>query len=213
MKREAVIFALLVVCVAVAGDADARKRWEFGVRGGLNVAGLYGSDADTIATDYRYGVIAGAGVTMMLNEGVGIRFEGYYAQKGARRTVTEGELTVKIDYVDVPLLVVFRRELTEDTFWLNMHVGPVLSFKVSAQGQAAADGQFAGREIDGITNDFDYGGALGAGLAYNAGRFDVVLDARYTVSFVSIDNTGEDLDFRNNAFSLLAGVSVPLGYR
>ena len=213
MRQKAAVFVVVLACLAVAGDASARKRWEFGLKGGLNVAGLYGSDADTIGTDTRSGVIVGAFVTMRLNEGVGIRLEGHYAQKGAKRKLPEGELTAKIDYIDLPLLVVFRREMTEDTFWLNMHVGPVLSFKVSAGGEVSAGGSYAGRDIDAITKDFDYGGAVGVGGAWNVGRFDVVIDARYTVSFVSIDDTGDDLDFRNNAFSLLGGVAVPLGYR
>jgi hypothetical protein len=213
MKKKAAILVALAACLLVAVDASARKRWDFGLKGGLNVAGLYGSDADTIGTDTRTGVIVGAFVTMKLNPGVGIRLEGHYAQKGAKRALPEGELTAKIDYIDVPLLVVFQREMTEDTFWLNMHVGPVLSFKVSAGGEVSAGGTYAGRDIDDITKNFDYGGAVGIGGAWNVGRFDVVIDARYTVSFVSIDDAGEDLDFRNNAFSALAGVAVPLGYR
>lgn len=213
MKRNAAVFVVLLACLATASDASARKRWEFGLKGGLNVAGLYGTDADTVGTDNRSGVIAGAFVTMRLNPGVGIRLEAHYAQKGAKRKLPGGELTAKIDYVDVPLLVVFRREMIEDTFWLNMHAGPVLSFKVSAQGEVSEGGNYAGRDIDAITSNADYGGAVGVGGAWNIGRFDVVLDARYTVSFVSIDDSGEDLDFRNNAFSLLAGVAVPLGYR
>lgn len=192
---------LLVVTLLSAGPASAARRWDAGLRGGLNVAGLYGSDADTLGTSSRKGFTGGAWGTGWLNEAVGIRLEALYSQKGA----TEDSVTASLDYIDVPLLIVFRREITEGRTYLMMEAGPVFSFKVGADINN-------GNDLDATTSDFDFSGAIGLALAHQIGfRLDIVGNVRYTVGFVSIDKSS-DLDYRNYSLAFTVGVQRRFGY-
>lgn len=211
MRRlSAVAFGLVTLILVLAGDVDARRRWDIGAHGGPNVAGIYGTDADSLGAESRTGIALGVWGTNWLSDNVGLRLEVMYSQKGATRGRGDEEVTAKLDYIDIPLLVVFSRELTPGALFVDMHAGPALSLQVSAEFDSAGS---VVRDLDAITTNWDFGGVIGVGFALRAAqRLDVTLDLRYTVSFVSIDDRPTDFDFRNNAFSLLLGIQSRLGY-
>jgi hypothetical protein len=195
----ALALALPVMLFAV--PSQAFKRWDAGFRGGVNIAGLYGTDADSVGTDSNPGFTGGVWGTSWLNEGVGIRLEALYTQKGA----TDDSITANINYIDIPLLVVFRRELTPGKSYIMMEVGPVFSFKTGADINN-------GNDLDANTTGYDFGGAVGFGLAFEIGfQLDLVANARYSVGFVSISENS-DLDYRNYGLAFTAGIQRRFGY-
>ena len=211
-RRAAVVIATTLISTFLLSDADAvRKRWDVGVHGGANIAGIYGVDEDSLGSNNRNGFAIGIYGTKWIGENLGVRLEAMYSQKGAtRRDPGEPEVTAKLDYIDIPLTVLFSRELSRRKFYGHFYVGPTLSFRVHAEYD---DTTGTAENLDDITESYDFSGALGVAFALRAiERLDVTLDLRYTVGFVSIDNTGNDLDLRNNAFSVLLGVETRLGY-
>jgi len=200
-KPVLVVAAAVVLSVLVAIPAHAFKRWDMGARGGLNIAGLYGSDADTLGTGTNPGFTGGVWGTSWLNEGVGIRLEALFTQKGA----TNDSVTANINYLDFPLLVVFRRQLTTGKSYITMEAGPVFSLKTGADINN-------GNDLDATTSSFDFAGTIGFGLAFEVGyHLDIIANARYTVGFVSIDDQS-DLDYRNYGIALTVGVQRRVGY-
>lgn len=58
----------------------------------------------------------------------------------------------------------------------------------------------------------DFGAVLGAGLEYGLGTTAILVDGRLGLGLTSIaDSEGFDFDVKNRVFSLLIGVSFPLG--
>jgi len=195
------VAAVVVLTLLVAIPAHAFKRWDMGVRGGVNIAGLYGTDADTLGTGTNPGFTGGVWGTSWLNEGVGIRLEVLFTQKGA----TNDSITANINYIDFPLLVVFRRQLTTGKSYITMEAGPVFSLKTGADINN-------GNDLDATTSSFDFAGTVGFGLAFEVGYLlDIIASARYTVGFVSIDDQS-DLDYRNYGIGLTAGIQRRFGY-
>jgi len=190
-----------VLAMLFAVPSQAFKRWDAGLRGGVNIAGLYGTDADSVGTGTSPGFTGGVWGTSWLNAGVGIRLEALYTQKGA----TDDSITANIDYIDIPLLVVFRRELTPRKSYIMMEAGPMLSIKTGADINN-------GNDLDANTTDYDFGGAVGFVLSFEVGfHLDIIANARYTVSFVSIDDVS-DLDYRNYGLAFTAGIQRRFGY-
>ena len=195
------VAAAVLLAMLVAIPAHAFKRWDMGVRGGVNIAGLYGTDADSVGTGTNPGFTGGVWGTTWLNEGVGIRLEVLYTQKGA----TNDTITANINYIDFPLLVVFRRELTPRKSYITMEAGPVFSLKTGADINN-------GNDLDAATSSYDFAGTVGFGLAFEVGfHLDVIANARYTVGFVSIDDQS-DLDYKNYGISLTVGIQRRFGY-
>jgi hypothetical protein len=211
-RLAAAALVAAAICLSLISNADAaRKRWDVGLHGGPNVAGIYGVDEDSLGASNRSGFAIGVYMTKWLGDNMGVRLEALYSQKGAvRKERDEPDVTAKLDYIDFPLMLLFSRELTQNKLFGHFYVGPALSLRVNAEFEGPAN---TSESLSDITTGWDFGGALGLAFAFRAARrLDVTLDLRYTVGFKSIDNTGDDLDYRNNAFSLLVGVESRLGY-
>jgi hypothetical protein len=205
-----ILSAALVILGVAAVDAEARKQFDIGVKAGPAIAGLYGVDQDSIGTDTRTSFSVSVYGTTWLRDELGIRLEAQYTQKGATRRDPGGKVTAHLDYIDIPLLVLFQREFTRRRLYGHMHAGPVVSIRTRAD---LADTPGGTVDLDDATTNWDFSGAIGIGLTLRAARrMNVTLDFRYTVGFVSIDDTADDLDFRNNAFTALIGLQTPLGY-
>ena len=200
-KSVVTLLAVVALAVLAVPPSHAFKRWDAGLRGGVNIAGLYGSDADSVGTSTNPGFSGGVWGTSWLNEGVGIRIEALYTQKGA----TDDSITADINYIDIPLLVVFRRELTPRKSYIMMEAGPMFSIKTGADINNGSD-------LDANTTSYDFGGAVGFVLSFEVGfHLDIIANARYTVSFVSIDDVN-DLDYRNYGLAFTAGIQRRFGY-
>ena len=161
------------------------------------------------------------------NENTGMQFGAAYARKGVsvseRLEFEEGEffegiydinLDVKLDYLEFPIL--FRYSLNTGTF--SPYFMPGL--KLSILTDCTLSSSFSGEEIsvscngsDFDTNKLDIGFHAGAGMdialipsvmftidvAYNYGLFSAFKDVLV-----------EDGQGKNRAFSILAGVTIPI---
>ena len=88
----------------------ASKRWDVGLHGGPNIAGLYGVDEDSLGASNRNSFAIGIYGTKWLSDNVGVRLEALYSQKGAvRKEMGEPDVTAKLDYVELA----YRRADTE----------------------------------------------------------------------------------------------------
>jgi hypothetical protein len=55
------------------------------------------------------------------------------------------------------------------------------------------------------------GGTAGAGIQFKAGNQLVRVDARYTLGFTDINNSGDSRSIKNRAFAATIGLGFPLG--
>jgi hypothetical protein len=193
-----------ILLVGSAAPAAAQS-FTLGLKGGIAVANL-----QIIATDStldprdRAGLTAGVFSGLDLGRGFGVQFEGLLTQKGTtiRDPRFDGDLDVKLTYIDVPVLARYRFRFSPR---LAVHAlaGPVFSLKV-------ADNQRIGG--DEVTEDEDQeftAGDLGlsVGGAVEVGRF--VFDVRYVWG---VPNINDDID-REELIVRTKTLGVTVGYR
>lgn len=204
-------FGTLIVAIAVgalAAPTAASAQLRFGVRAGANFATVTGDDADGDDVDTRTGLVAGGFVEAPLADIIGLQVGALYSQKGFKPDVIGSSAAIKIDYLDVPALLVVTVPATESV-GVGLYLGPTFSFRVKCEGTFAG---FSGDCDDQGIETFDLGGEVGAGLRFGMGRSTFLLDGFYNFGLGSIDDDPSDpLDIKNQVFSVSAGLIFPVG--
>lgn len=185
---------VLAALVGVLGATEARAQDRGGVRFGYNAATLTteetGFDPKT-----RSGFVVGLFGVLPVNSMFAVQPEFLYSQQGAKVEDGSDEATLKLDYVQVPVLARVRLGSNSPAHLL---VGPSFGFRTRAE-----------TEFNGETMDFKdqvKGSEVGfvTGVAVNAGMF--VVDGRYTWGLTNISK-GDDPDtVKSRVFSISAGI-------
>jgi hypothetical protein len=214
----------LAAAPALRAQAPAPRAITFGLIGGLSSATLAvdddgGEDDDT---ERRNGLAGGAYLTFGIAPQLGLRAEVLYAMKGARANGSDDvgdpeEVTVKLDYVEVPLLLQFQPAVAGG-LRPRLYAGPAFAFRARCRfeiedGDAsvttdcdALDGAreniFKSRDVGGMVGgELAFGGATGPGFA---------VGVRYTHGFTNIGDAG-DATIRNRVLGLYGSVEFPIG--
>jgi hypothetical protein len=207
---------LLALCLplawsSVAAQTDAESpppaqtdpQFRFGVQAGLNFATWGGDDADGI--DTRTGFLVGGFAEYRLSQYFSLRPELAYSQQGFEAQALGFDLTLKQDFIQIPLLFKAGASLEgQPKLRPVAYAGPTVSFEVSCEAKVSGAG--VPTQEDDCPDDFvkgtDFGLMFGAGLEY--GR--VSLTGRYLLGLTSVDDTGSDADVKNRVLAVLAGV-------
>ncbi len=179
----------------------------FGVLGGItssNVA-VSGDDA-TLNFKSRTGFAAG--LSMQFPLGSMLAFEGdvLYAQKGVKITGGGNTGTIKLAYIEVPLLL--RYNLSNGPTRPFILGGASVGFKAGCDvtldtGDVSASSDCK-TVFDGEQKGTDFGATVGAGVAFNR----LSIQARYTLGLTeSVDDNNDSITNKNRAIFLLAGIS------
>jgi hypothetical protein len=127
-----------------------------------------------------------------------IQPEVLYTQKGAKYDEGGAEATVKLDYVEVPVL--FKGRFGSGGVKPSVFAGPAVGFKVSAKTE------FDGEEEDiEDVKGTDFGIVFGAGLDLAAGPGSFIIDARYTLGLTTLDDSPDPGDVKNGVWSFSVG--------
>lgn len=237
MQRKlwiALVFGFVLAMAATA--VSAAPTWEVVLAGGLNVTDLYGSDtnASVLLSDpslgsatisgnidnYDAGFASGALVNLYFNDRVGLQSGLTWGRKGGKGKVrlqtgsidASVDVDVSVDYLEIPLALLVKIPAGTS---VAFHVlgGGAVGFNTNAQGSLSFQGLSESTDIGNEVKNVDFGVLLGAGMSVPIQQIAFVLDARWTLGMTSIDDSGANLDIKNNAFSFLVGIGVPLGYR
>lgn len=194
--KKLVNVSLVLTMLLVSGSAFAQLGIGKGIKGGYNIANV-SADPDFDKSS-RSSFAFGGFVELDLAGPLGFQGEVLYFPKGAKAKSGNGEVTIKGDYLEIPLLVKFQLPFIP-TLGLNIHAGPSFGFKINEGTDPEVD-------TDGdIFKSSDFGGAIGAGVKFSALISYVTLDARYTVGFDNV-SAQSDVEVKNNVFSILVGL-------
>jgi hypothetical protein len=187
MKKMAIILALLLATSAFAQGIS------FGVKGGVNYTSLSGDDVPD-GLGWKLGF--GGGVVAALNvmDMFVIQPEVLYTMKGGEDP--DEEYSFDLTYVEVPVLLKYSVPM-EGMISPNFFVGPSLGILMSAE--------FAEEDVKDDLKTMDFGVVVGAGVDFDMGTGKVTLDGRYTLGLMSIDDSGEEQDWKNGAISVMLG--------
>jgi Outer membrane protein beta-barrel domain len=192
---------LLFVCATPA----AAQSFTLGLKGGVTVANLQIIATDsTLDPRSRAGLTAGVFAGREFGHGFGVQVEGLLSQKGTtiRDPRFDGDLDVKITYVDVPVLARYRFRVSQ-RMSLHALAGPVFSLK-AGDSQSIGGEELSENESQKFTTG-DVG--LLVGGAVELGRF--VFDVRYAWG---VPNINDDID-REELIVRTKTLAVTMGYR
>ncbi|MEO8480116.1 MAG: porin family protein [Gemmatimonadota bacterium] len=179
----------------------------FGLLGGITSSKVAVSGNDvTLSFGSRTGFAAG--LSMQFPLGSMLAFEGdvLYAQKGVKLSDAGTTGTIKLAYIEVPLLL--RYNLGNGPTRPFILGGASVGFKAGCDvtldtGDVSASSD-CDTIFDGEQKGTDIGATLGAGVAFN--RFSI--QARYTLGLTEAINDNDDsITNKNRAIFLLAGIS------
>ena len=226
MKVKILIASLIVTCFMVnVSYAGVGLGIDF--KGGLNLAKLRGDDVKDLEDmgldiKMRPGAVAGLGLGVVIADMFVIQPEFLFAMKGIKSEMEESGMsltsTFRLNYLEIPLLLKFNIP-AGDVLIPNVYVGPALAINLSAKVTNEADPeellQLSGLddEIDmkDDTKAVDFGLAMGGGLDIKAGPGRVIIDIRYTLGFLIIDDTETEADMKNGALSFIVGYGIDIG--
>jgi len=217
MKRFATSL-MLMACVLLAATATRAATWQVGVKGGVAIQKLHGDDVISDQVESRTGFAGGAYFQSDLSRNFGLRLETLYFMKGASADSADVSLTIKLDYVEFPLLAVAHLPVSEKAR-VDIFGGPTFSFNTSAKAEASLGGFSGSFDIGDAIKSFDFGLTFGAGLNFDVGSAIVGIDGRYGFSldtiadsdFLNDSGASGSADVKNGGFAVMASVGIPVG--
>ncbi len=208
MKKYLAVLAALTIATPLAAQTS------FGVRGGMTLSTLAASEEEeefevSYLTGFHLGVTASLG-----SGGPGLLLSAAYAQRGATLTADipvgldsgeSFEASVNLAYIDIGA---FGKIPIGTAPYLL--VGPTLGLRVACSTTFSAEGVNVTADCgEGLEDDpyktFDFGVSGGAGVCFDVGGRDVVVEALYGFGILNlIDDSDESV--RNRGFTIRAGV-------
>tara|TARA_R110002073_G_scaffold4213_1_gene27910 strand:+ start:48478 stop:49083 length:606 start_codon:yes stop_codon:yes gene_type:complete len=177
------LFLLTVVAVLGLSTVTAQEV-KFGAKAGVNFANVSGDDIEGV--DGRTSINIGAVVNIGISEKFAVQPELVYSAQG----ITSGDLTAKLDYINLPILADFT---VAQGF--SLQAGPQIGFNIN--DKIDGDGEGDGGSFD--AESIDFGAALGAQYAMETGLF---FQARYSLG---LSEVVKDVDAKNSVFSISVG--------
>jgi hypothetical protein len=205
MNRRSIVIASALLITAGVSTANAQmgmaSRTSFGVLAGGNFANLSGSDVN--GAKNRTGFVAGVALDFNGVSGFGVEVDGLYSQEGAKIPSKGGDATLKLDYVQVPVLLKYRFQ-THTPVRPFIVLGPYAAFRakcdVELGGSSTSCADFTGSNA----KSTDFGGTAGAGVGFSLGKQELSISARYNMGFTKIFSNS---NAENKVISVLAGLS------
>ncbi len=184
---------LLITAIFAFTVTSTQAQIRFGVKGGLNLASLYGSDVDS-SVNGKAGFHVGGVVNIRISDLFAVQPELLYSGQGYGADGSDAK--VSLDYVNVPIMADFT--LIEG---LSLQAGPQFGFNVSSK--VKGNGEFEDGELDNV-NTVDLG--IGIGAQYIL-PFNLFFQARYNTSFSNVFEKfdGEIAKAKNQVVSLSVG--------
>lgn len=204
MKKNFIALAALLFSVSVNAQKAAGS-WSLQPKAGINIATMTNDDDAKIRT----GLVVGAELDYQATPQFSISAGALYSQQGSEAKVQGVSGTLKMDYVNVPILVNFHvanglalKAGIQPGFLINDKV-EVSSNGVSAEVGLKESYRAAGVDADISSLDF----AIPLGISYEFSN--VVLEARYNLSLTNaITVLGEST--KHSVFQLTLGYKFGL---
>ncbi len=172
--KKLFFFAVLAIFGMTASSAQEGATtggFHWGVKGGANFSSVNGDDVNDV--DSRTGIQIGAVASFEVTELFSVQPEVIYSMRGWK----DGNVTIKLDYVDVPVVADF--EIIEG---LSLQGGPLFGINLSAKVENEDGNE---NDIEDIST-LNIGAAIGAQYDFPMGLF---LNIRYDMGFNDvIDN-------------------------
>ena len=219
------LFAAMVVTagsfMAFAAPASAQT---FGFKLGPTWANLDAEGDDDGLN--RLQSLGGGGFVRFGMMGIGMQAEVLAMTKGSSQDVEDidgndvGDIDLKLDYIEVPLLARFSMGSTMP-FSPYIMVGPSFAFNYGCSFEGdSEDDEIEDEELDcdddALGGDileiksFDIGATGALGFEFRAGPGAILVEGRYTHGFMDVFDVEGDDNAKNRQFAVMAGYSFSM---
>ena len=185
-----------------------------GLKAGLNIASIGGDDADQIlegqSLDSKTGFAGGLFFTYQFSNMFAIQPEAYYTMKGATYSESGADLTITLDYIEVPVLVKFIIPIEGSAIKPSIFAGPSIGFNMTAKSKIEFDGESQENDFKDDTKSTEFSLAFGGGVGFPVGNGELGVDIRYILGMSTFDDSSDPWDLKNNVinFNLYYGFSL-----
>jgi hypothetical protein len=213
MRLHQFVYASLIAA-SLAGTAMAQTGVipprRFGFTAGVNSSTISGSDlGDNVSR--RTGFAAGALLVLPVSSNIAIEPELLYSTKGIESHESDLDASLKMNYVQVPVLVRVEIPASGGTKPF-VYGGPAIAFKASCNVEVSGQGTNISSGCDNLESDseklktVDYGLVAGGGLLFDVGGRKFSIGARYDHSLGKISDSS---DSKHRVISILATLEFP----
>jgi hypothetical protein len=199
MHRLLVLALTTLVALSVSASPARAQGVSGGIKGGALFASIPKLTDNTQGTGIefgrRLGFAGGMFVTLDLLPGLSIQPEVIFTQKGAAAEDADVDWTLRLDYIDIPVLA--RLDVGAAGVRAYLFGGP--SFNVNIRARTTVDG-----DDEDIGDDVEKREiAVVAGLGLQVGKF--LVEGRWTEGVKNISKDPEE-DLRTRSFAIMAGL-------
>ncbi len=209
MRNFEKLFLVTVVGVLLSTGVFAQLSIHKGIHAGLNLATLTGDDVDELFENKGSRSTTALGVFLGFQVGpiVTIQPEVLYMMKGAEFDSAAVNITRKLDYIEIPILLKVNIPVQGNIVKPSVFAGPALGIKVNAEDELEGEGISGTDEREDIKNT-DFGAVFGGSIGFAVGsiaQFD--LGVRYNLGLTSVDDSAAEGDVKNSVLSFLGSIS------
>lgn len=211
---------LAAACVVALAPTNAWAQGTLGIKGGLNVSTLSVDDPANpdFGFDDQTDFVVGAFLQCASSGWFALQAEALYSQNGAKAQGEEGEVTLNLNYLRVPVLLMARLASRESPMYPILYAGPQLAFQTRCQVTGEQDGvsQSLGCDDPELedpleTKKVEFGLVIGGGLEILFSRLTAQLDARYGLGLTNLNAAApSEVSVKNRGWSFMLGVGIPL---
>jgi Outer membrane protein beta-barrel domain len=200
MRLRAILSCVLVFAGASPAIAQG---FTYGAKAGVNVSTLkLDPDEGEDAYSSQLGLIAGGFALRRLTGRLDLEPEGLFSMKGGSADVGSVDAKVRLDYVDVPVLLRYRIK-GSDRRGIHAFGGPSFNFLVRARTISDLGGTKIEQDVTDDVERFELG--VVGGVSVGFGR--LMVEGRYTHGISDTDkDTDDELKIRNRMVSVLGGI-------
>ena len=147
MKKRLLSIALILLFSASFAVAQEKTKLSFGILGGLNFQNLNGKDlgGDKLENDMLLGFLGGINVQIPIAPEFYFQPGIMYSSKGAKNTSGSITSTTKLNYIEVPLNMVYKASLGKGFFMLGF--GPYVSYGMSGSVKTVSGSVTLNRDV------------------------------------------------------------------
>jgi hypothetical protein len=182
-SRVAAAVLLLALGNTMAQAQTPESTWDFGLTAGVNVSTVSGSDSDD--ADWRSDFMGGLSLNFGISDMLSLQPELLYSRKGAKWSEPGMTETIKLGYIDVPILVKFATG-TAQQLRPVFFVGPSIGFLVSCDWSESGAGSEDCKD-DVKSTDF---GVIG-GVGFDVGAIGVFVRFQQGLTKLPDDGDGD----------------------
>jgi len=210
---------LAAACLVGLAPAGARGQGPtIGLKGGLNVSTLSVEDPANPDLEFDDETDFLAGAFIQCGRGwFALQGEVDYSRNGAKAQGTDPAVTLNLDYLRVPVLLMGRLPSGKSPVRPMLYAGPQVAIETRCRvtGEEGGESQSVAcdsAELDDPlqTNNVEFGLVFGGGVEIPSGRFTMQLEARYNLGLTNI-NGGTDaaqVSVKNRGWTFALGLGM-----